>query len=495
MKKVLVIGAGIAGLSAGIYARRSGFDTEILEMHTVPGGNSTSWRRGGYLFEGGMHWLTGSSQQNPLHRLWTETGALRKDTEIYNRDPFFTYLGIDREICLYRDPDRLERHLLDISPGDIQIIRSLTRDIKKFRKMAMPVMDVKGVKMKRKSAPPLSMMFSMLSVLPRINALGKINCAEYAAKFRHPALRRLLESIVGSKEFTANSILFTLGTLAAGDGGYPKGGSLVMARNMADRFEELGGTIRYGTSVEKVVLNRDGSVSGVLAGNERLSADAVIVTEDTLAAVDKLFDPPLHEPWMDEMRRVTKPLLNTFLCFGVETDLSALPENLMFSLEKPLLYAGEKFSYLGINNYASFKGYAPEGCTAITSALMGDSYDYWKQARKDGSYYAKKESLASTIMELLGKQFPQMRSKFAVWDVATPLTYERYCGTYRGSWMSVMQPGVPQASYPAKSQIAGLYFAGQRMMSPGGLPVAVSTGRTAVQYLCRDTHTVFENMV
>jgi len=42
------VGAGIAGLSAGIYARQSGFDVTILEMHTIPGGNSTSWKRGGY---------------------------------------------------------------------------------------------------------------------------------------------------------------------------------------------------------------------------------------------------------------------------------------------------------------------------------------------------------------------------------------------------------------------------------------------------------------
>ena len=51
MKKVIIIGGGIAGLSAGVYARRSGFDVTILEQHTIPGGNSTSWKRDGYLFE------------------------------------------------------------------------------------------------------------------------------------------------------------------------------------------------------------------------------------------------------------------------------------------------------------------------------------------------------------------------------------------------------------------------------------------------------------
>lgn len=59
--KVIVVGAGIAGLSAGIYAAQSGFDVTIIEKHTIPGGVCTSWRRKGYLFEGAIHWLAGSS--------------------------------------------------------------------------------------------------------------------------------------------------------------------------------------------------------------------------------------------------------------------------------------------------------------------------------------------------------------------------------------------------------------------------------------------------
>ena len=62
-KNVIIIGAGIAGLSAGVYAAKAGFKTTILESHIIPGGLSTSWKRKGYLFEGGMHWLTGSSEK------------------------------------------------------------------------------------------------------------------------------------------------------------------------------------------------------------------------------------------------------------------------------------------------------------------------------------------------------------------------------------------------------------------------------------------------
>jgi len=53
-RHLVIIGAGIAGLSAGCYAARSGYRTTILEMHSLPGGLCTSWHRKGYLFDGSV---------------------------------------------------------------------------------------------------------------------------------------------------------------------------------------------------------------------------------------------------------------------------------------------------------------------------------------------------------------------------------------------------------------------------------------------------------
>ena len=132
MKNIVIVGAGIAGLSAGIYARQSGFDVTIYESHTIPGGASTSWRRKGYLFEGGMHWLTGSSPATPLNRLWREVGALDDGVKILHRDPFLTLEWQGRTACLYRDAGRLRQHLRELSPEDAKEIDRLCRDIKRF---------------------------------------------------------------------------------------------------------------------------------------------------------------------------------------------------------------------------------------------------------------------------------------------------------------------------------------------------------------------------
>ena len=491
MKKVIVVGAGIAGLTAGIYALQSGFDVTIYESHTIPGGASTSWRRKGYLFEGGMHWLTGSSKEVPLNRLWHEVGALDDSVPVYNVDPFLAFDYEGKTAYLYRDVVKLRQHFLELSPEDKKEINRLCNDIKKFTKVSMPVMDIKGVKVKKKSSLPVSALMNMVPAFPRMPFYAKQSVKEYASRFKSPILRLFIENIIGP-DYCASGLVFTLATLASGDGGYPLGGSLAMASRMAKDFEKLGGSIQYGKAISKVSV-KNGIADGVIISDEYIPADAVIVTQDTLVAIDKLFESPIHEPWAEEMRRNTKPMLDTFISIGVEADLSDLPERLQFIPDKPLICGGISQTYVGVCNYASYKGYAPEGCTAVTSVIMGDSYDFWKGCKENGTYQAEKEKLANTFIEILAKKYPQTAGKIAVWDVATPLTYERYLGSFKGSWMSLMEKGSKQASYPSKPEsIQNVYFAGQRLMSPGGLPVALDSGRKAVQHLCKDANIMFQ---
>ncbi|MHB1152411.1 MAG: phytoene desaturase family protein [Eubacteriales bacterium] len=491
MKKVIIVGAGIAGLSAGIYALQSGFNVTILEQHTIPGGNCTSWKRKGYLFEGGLHWLTGSSKKSPLHKLWREVGALNDDTQVFLKNSFYTYYHDGKEVCLYADPDKLEKHFLALSPEDEKEIKILCKDIKKFAKVGMPVQDIKGVKVKHKNKLPLSMLSAMLPIMPKMAAYDKISASEYCQRFKHPAIRALLMNMVG-ENLKATALFFTLGCFASGDGGYVKGGSLSLTRNMAGRFIDLGGKIQYSSRVEKV-LTENGKASGVTVNGQTLKADAVIVTADTVNATKDLFDPPLNEPWMERMQKNVKFMANIFICIGVETDVSNLPESMLFSINQPLNIAGKEINYLALNNYAKFKGYAPKGCSALTISFMGDTYEYWKEKKQNGEYEAEKEKIAKAVIELLAQKLPQTAGKVVAVDVATPLTYERYCSTCHGSWMTLAEKGDKMMIYPSISEkIKSLYFAGQRLQAPGGLPVAMYTGRKAVQHLCKDNGVIFQ---
>ena len=96
------------------------------------------------------------------------------------------------------------------------------------------------------------------------------------------------------------------------------------------------------------------------------------------------------------------------------------------------------------------------------------------------------------IRRVICHKYPQAEGKIEVIDIATPLTYERYTGAYHGAWMSITGMRKKMKTYPGFSKnVSGLYFAGHRLMTPGGLPVAIYSGRKAAQMICRQYNMVF----
>jgi phytoene dehydrogenase-like protein len=439
----------------------------------------TSWRRKGYLFEGAMHWLTGSSPKTAVHQIWRETGALSDDVKISHHEPFRSVEHDGKTINLYRNIDKTAEDLLAVSPQDAPQIRQLVKDVKRLSGMEMPIVDIKGVKSKNPKKMSLGFMLKAMRTLPTMNRLGKINVAEFVARFSHPAIQQLLCAV--PSEYKASSLIFTLGALHSGDGGFPQGGSLPFVERMAKTFTDMGGTLLLNTQVKKVDI-KNGVATGVTLENETLTADAVIITQETIAALERFFELPPTDPWINELKANTKSTVCTFVSIGVKANLKNIPA---WKLDSPITYAGETVYELGFDSYSG-EEYAPQGCTALTTAFMSDTYDFWKKAKDDGRYREEKKNLAEQIIDALCKKYPQAEGKIEVADVATPLTYERYTGAHRGSWMTDLRPSDKMKQYPGTLEgVTGLYFAGHRLNPPGGLPSAAASGRTAAQLVCR----------
>ncbi|MDR0325277.1 MAG: NAD(P)/FAD-dependent oxidoreductase [Oscillospiraceae bacterium] len=485
-KKVIIIGAGIAGLSAGIYAKRSGFDVTLIEQHSIVGGTCTSWKRKGYLFEGAVHWLTGSSPAvTGYHQLWKETGALGDGVTVHTYEPFRSVEWDGQVISIVRDIDKTAESLRKISPQDAPLIDRLVKDVKKVSKMPFPVTDIKGVKCENPQRMRLGMLFKMLPVLPVMGKYGKMSCGQFAKQFTHPGLQRLFGDMPG--HYSAMALLMTYVTLNVGDGGYPEGGSLAMVHRMSKTFTDLGGKLMLNTKVQKVNI-RAGKATGVILENQTLDADAVIVTQETVAALDKLFDTPPQDAWLKEIQETAQSAVCTFVSIGVRAELPdiTLPE---WKLDTPITYAGQTDQYISFNSY---RRHAPEGGTALTTVFLTDTYDFWKKAKDEGRYEQEKEALAKQVSRALCQKYPQCEGKIEVIDIATPLTYERYTGAYHGSWMGEMRVGDKRKQYPGTCEsVSGLYFAGHRLIPPGGSPVALQSGRTAAQLVCRQFDKIF----
>lgn len=471
-KKVIIVGGGVSGLTAGIYAQRSGFQTLILEKCATPGGVCTCWKRGGFLFEGGVHWINGSGPHLDLHQVWKEVGALQDNNPVYLKDPVYTLKGGKADIAIWRDPERTLKELCEYSPRDRRVLRRIFRDVRRFRFFQSPV---EGVT----SLWDYIRMFPAILITPR---LWMQSTTRYLSRIKDPDVRTLLSAVLAPAN-NAMTFVYTLSGFFTGDSGYPSGGSLRMALNMADTYRKAGGEIRYNTVVERV------TEKGVIVDGKLLEADAVIVTIDARTAIDKLFEKPLEDGWARKMRKHLTTTQTVFIGVGVEADLNNYPKSMVFKV--PFKDGGVDLPFFIVSNYAP-DHYAPEGCTTVTALLPGRSYGWWNAAKEDGTYEAKKEAVAKRFIGILEDLIPETRGKVVITDVATPLTYQRYCDTHDGSYMSEWQPRTFMTNAPNRYR-KGLYFAGQRTAYSGGLPPAVISGRLAVRLLCKDFGYKFKN--
>ncbi len=482
--RIVIIGGGIAGLAAGIFAQRAGFDSVILEQHSIAGGLCTGWDRKGFHIDGCIHWLTGTRPETDLYRLWVETGALG-NTEVYQPDVFTTVEHDGETVMLYRDLDRTREHLLEVSPDDRAEIERLIDYTRRFFSFQMPC----GKPFDLMSIPDrIRLGMSMKDLRPVMKDLGKITLGEYVERVKHPAIREALRSGV-VETYSAYILLFTLATFMSGNGDRPAGGSRALAKRMEERYIDLGGKIELRREVKEIVV-REGYARGVLlADGTEVYGDYVVPTCDTHITIQRLLKGEYTDRGFEEKyaNHRAYPLFSCiYASFGVDSDLSAYPADLVFQAT-PFAFEDGSRDQLSIKHYCYEPSFAPEG-KSVVIAYLHASYDWWKQKRENmDAYGAEKTRLGNDIVQRIEARFPELRGEVTLLDVASPVTYERYCGAYRGAFMSFgITPEAKNLNHDGRIKgIKNLYMGGQWLMPPGGVPAALVTGKWAVQRICR----------
>ncbi|MCU0460158.1 MAG: hypothetical protein MUE37_13835, partial [Bacteroidales bacterium] len=139
---------------------------------------------------------------------------------------------------------------------------------------------------------------------------------------------------------------------------------------------------------------------------------------------------------------------------------------------------------------------APEGRTSVTIMLESDYY-YWKKLAEDRSVYVqKKDEIAGLIIRLLDQRFPGIAEQVEVTDVATPLSFERFTGNWKGSfegWL-ITPKNAHTMMKPMSQTIPGLnnfYMCGQWVEPGGGLPTSVMSARRLMKLICREDGKLF----
>ena len=490
MKKIIIIGGGISGLSAGIFAQKNGFESIILEKHHTLGGECTGWDRQGYHIDGCIHWLVGTKEGTPIRKLWDTVGAL-DGVDIYDPESFMAVEHNDVTVHFYRDLDKLKSSWLDISPGDKGTIDEFCKDIKQLQSFSIPVgkpIDMMNIIEK------IKYIFSMKDVAPIMQKYHKISVQELSKKFKHPALRKAIASFMPEGEYSASSVIFPLGTFTGGQSSIPVGGSKAFAMRMVERYLSLGGTVATSCEAEDLDIEGDTVRRIKCKGGRSFEADYVIASCDAQVLYERLLKGQYPDP--EFQKRYNNPEVyplasNIYVGIGYEGTMDDIPRALKFPVDSLDINQNQMpVDSLQMTHYANEPEFAPKDHTMITVAInqFQPELDAWEALVKDRVAYAKeKVRIGEAVIQAIENRFPYMTGKLKLLDVATPQTYERYCNAYRGAFMGFW-PTLSGKSLNHTGHIKGLsniVLSGQWLQPPGGLPVALITGKDTIMRLCK----------
>lgn len=522
-ESMIIIGGGLGGLSTGSYAQMNGYRSQVFEMHDIPGGCCTGWGRGDFTFDCCISWLLGNGPGNEMHQIWLELGALQ-GKEMRHFDVFNIVRGQDgRTVYFYCDPDRLEAHLLSLSPADARPIRAFCSGLRKFRAClpAYPFLKPVPLMSRRERwrmlagfVPYFNLFRTSMSTL----------MTEYSARFKDPLLVEAFNYILYEKHpaFPVLPFYFQMAAQANLSAGVPEGGSLGLARSIADRYERLGGEITYNAKVEKILVENDRAVGVRLSDGREYHADIVVSACDGPTTLMKFLDGrymdddwrQLFEETIKEPGMVFPGYVSLFLGLrrpfpeGEPTTTHLLDDataSRLTGMRHPSLNVQFRSRY--------YPELSPDDTTVIYATYFSDT-EPWRElsegpeqfsrfrrgeelhtlpVRRGRAYSVAKRRVRDTIVSFLDERYPGLKDSIAVRDTCTPLTQIRYTGNYEGTflgWQPFVESGetmeeLVKKNGPVLPGLSNFYLSGV-WATTGGLIRAAGAGRQVMQFICRD---------
>lgn len=500
MKRTVIIGAGLGGLAAGCLLAAQGRPVTVLERTGKVGGKMSEKRMGGFRFDTGPSVLT---MLPVLRELFARTGARLEDyvdaqpLDLLCRYHFADGARFDNML----DPEQNRLEVERLAPGESSAFDAFMAYSRSLYERTEPVF--------LRNPLYTASDFKALPFrdLTRIDALTTVS-SRVDRSFASPHLRQFFKRFTtynGSDPHQAPATLNVIPHVELALGAwYVRGGMYRIALAMQKRLEELGGTVRTGVDVERIVVER-GRVTGVGTSEGDVDAACVVCNADMAEAVRWLLEgrTGIVERTRD---RFTEPSSSGLVVLaGTDRRWDALAHHTIFFsrdyqkefhqifnerrlAEDPTLYVAD--------TSAHDPGHAPAGGSNLfilinTPHLTGPSRDDGRNpspasAAADASWMRE----ADRIVDRLERRgLEGLRASIQTMDIITPHTFRDLYRSNGGSIYGTSSNSRFSAFMRPRNRhrrIAGLYFCGGSTHPGGGIPLVVLSAFHACELIRRD---------
>ncbi|MGD0335834.1 MAG: NAD(P)/FAD-dependent oxidoreductase [Candidatus Omnitrophota bacterium] len=472
---VIIIGAGIGGLTCGCYLSELGFNVLIIEQHHTPGGYCTSFSRGKYRFDTSVHYL-GSVKRGTLSVILDELD-LKKQLKFKQFDPTDKIIMPDNVTYVRASPfDTIEEFKKSFPEEKLNIEKFFTKILKE---------NILAIRTEIANLTFSSLLNSYFND-DRIKATLSALLANMGTS---PDKTSALAGVIFLKEFILDP------------GYYPAGGIQAFTDTLVNKLKKNKGELILSAKVTKIVT-KEKKVTGVLLEDGRTLNSRIVVSgaDATLTYKNLLSDEDTKESSVVESLKASSSAAALYI--GINVDLSSLIKEecniwhigsydiigLLSSLNKNLLE--KELPYILVYFPSLHDESVKLGSNTIQALINApfESKDFWKQ---------QKTELIAKMFQKVKKIIPGLKDEHVdVMEGASPYTFYRYTLNHNGAiygWESTLEQ-ISSKLVPQLSSLEGLILAGHWCTSgiggEGGISGVATLGRNAARiasgYLKKD---------
>lgn len=435
--RVIVVGAGIGGLTAGALLAKRGYQVTVFDQAIVPGGCASTFKRGGFTFDVGATQVAGLEPGGIHHRIFEEL-EIEPPTASYCDPACAVFLpGETEPINVWRDAEQWQKERQRQFPGSEpfwQLLNRLFEASWRFqgRDPVLPPRSVWDIWQLISAVRPDTLITVPFTLMTVADALKLYGLADNKRLKTFLDLQLKLYSQVGTEETALLYAATALAVSQAPQGLFHLDGSMqVLSDRLVAGLEKYGGKLLMRHTV-KQIHTKSGKVTGVTVQNQKgetwtESTDEVVANVTAQDLVRLTNDQILHN-YQRRVEKLPQPSGAFVIYLGVKRE--AIPQNCSPHLQ--FLYNQDEV--IGENNslFVSVSkpgdGRAPNGQATLIASSFTDADLWWK----DGNYEQIKQQYTEEAIARLNSYFDLCAENIIYTEAATPRTFANYTARDKG---------------------------------------------------------------
>ncbi len=483
MKKVIVLGAGIAGLSTSIFLQKAGFDVHLYEKNGKVGGLCSGFYVNGHYVDHCIHWLMGTNKNTKIYNLWREVGAFNDDTKIISLPSLGDFVYKNTTVTFGRDLDKTEKEWLKISPEDKKLIKRFFASVRDTSSIMNSVL--LEPEMKKDRFESVRALRNALHILKSMKESRLV----YSKKFKNPALRFALRNA----QTGYNNMFFFLdlyGIFINGNADVPSGGALYMSKRMEEKFLSLGGHLYLNSDVHEIITEDDTAI-GIKVNNENVKGDIVVSCIDPEYTTTTLLHNQYRHKKLDSIKDKIKkyPISSCYsLYITIEGDISNIAIPTCLHVED-FKVGSRNIESMLIRPYYFDKEYFVKDNKTVVSIFIDqnqEDYIYFKSLNETN--YAKElKRIDEKIISIIEKKYPTTKGKIEYLTHFSPIELSKRTNTSFGALQgySFSNKSKFYIIKPTLPNLSNFYMCSQWNRSIGGTPTALESANSVSKLIIK----------